>query len=54
MVESRNSNVTVAVTYSEWDRITSKWDTNFLCTSSKSVKKMTYSELDKLTSKWDT
>ena len=32
-----NCNVTVAVTYLELDNVTSKMDTNFLCTSSKSV-----------------
>ena len=32
-----NCNVTVAVTYLELDNVTSKLDTNFLCTSSKSV-----------------
>ena len=32
-----NCNVTVAVTYFELDNVTSKLDTNFLCTSSKSV-----------------
>ena len=32
-----NCNVTVAVTYFKLDNVTSKLDTNFLCTSSKSV-----------------
>ena len=32
-----NCNVTVAVTYLKLDNVTSKLDTNFLCTSSKSV-----------------
>jgi len=32
-----NWNVTVAVSYSYWDKMTSKLDTYFFCASSKSV-----------------